>query len=303
MLRADAVQGTGDDEIRSILKGKVSWEEGVVRTEYDRFRGTAPLVLVVEDDETQSALLSEAVRREGIRCRVCSTPGEGYRLAVLLRPDMFIIDVNLEVEGDGFDLVDQIREMTLAPILILSGRATRKDDVRMSVERRATAYLNKTSAPPAVAARYVREQLISLGKIASPRMRLGKLVLDVKERKLFFEGRQAALTPILAELTACLMVPPGGRKPSEFLARKLYNDDSESAVISIRTHITRLRTLLGELSPALEISGRRNFGYCFLHDGVPLGDETCHQDIVSGDSSTPDGEMSADRCSESAPGD
>ncbi|MBN1265915.1 MAG: response regulator transcription factor [Anaerolineales bacterium] len=236
----------------------------------DRFRGNEPLVLIVEDEETQSCPLSEAILREGMRCRVCRTAVEGYTQAIRLRPDMYVVDVNLQKEGEGFELVEQIRQVTLAPILILTGRTTQQDDALLAVIKNATSYLNKTTAPPKVVASFVKQQLISLGKMKPNSLRLGEMVLDMDARELYFEGRKKTLTPRLAEICACLMEPPGGRKPSELLASRIYNDDDESAVIAVRTHVNRLKKSLAEISPRLSVSGQRNKGYCFLLDGEPL---------------------------------
>ncbi len=255
-----------------------------MRISMERYRGSEPLVLVVEDEETQSGPLSEAIQREGIRCSVCRSAVDGYRQAVRLRPDMFVIDVNLEHEGAGFDLVGQIRQLTLAPILILTGRSTSQDDARLAVERSATAYLHKMNAQPSVVAGFIRQQLITMGKMAPARIRLGELTLDVDARRISLAERQADLSPMLVELCACLMEPPGGRKPAEALARRLYRDDDESAIISIRTHMNRLRSVLLELSPRLTISGRRNYGYCFILDGQMLqGDFTDGMEDAAGE--------------------
>jgi len=251
----------------------------------DKFRGNEPLVLVVEDEETQSMPLKEAIQRAGMRCRTCSTAAEGYTLAIRLRPDMFVIDINLQEEGEGFDLVEQIRQVTLAPVLILTGRAAQKDDAKLAVERKATSYLNKTTAPPNVVASFVKQQLVTNGKMKPNRVRLGELVLDGESRNLYFEGRHMVLTPILAEICTCLMEPPGGRKPSEMIARRIYNDDSHSAVIAVRTHINRLRRNLEKMSPRLSVVGQRNRGYCFLLDGEPLKSSGSAQKPVNTDMS------------------
>jgi hypothetical protein len=75
---------------------------------------------------------------------------------------------------------------------------------------------------------------------------------------------------MLVGLLGCLMEPPGGWKPAEGIAFKLYNDEDDTVVVSVCQHVNRLRAELGKLSPAIEVQSRRGRGDCLYVEGNPL---------------------------------
>ncbi len=79
-------------------------------------------VLVVEDDPTLLGQLAELLEREGYR----SVHGAGTVADALLtvatwQPQLLLLDVMLP-DGNGFDLLRRVREMSDAPALFLSAR-------------------------------------------------------------------------------------------------------------------------------------------------------------------------------------
>jgi DNA-binding response OmpR family regulator len=238
-----------------------------------QFRGMTPLALIIDDEIEQARAIEEALGRLDIRSLLCHTVDDGYTQAISARPDVIILDVNLQVEGDGFDLLKDLRKITLAPVIILTGRRTQEQDIQTSVEGEATTYLNKMSATPEVVAGFVRQQLQAAGKLEADQLRLGELSLDVSLQQARFRGASIGLTPMLVGLLGCLMEPPGGWKPAEGIALKLYNDDDDTAVVSVRQHVNRLRAELGKLSGAIEVKSQRGRGYCLHVEGEPLTTE------------------------------
>jgi len=229
-----------------------------------------PLVLIVEDDLLQAQALASALIRRDMGIRICTNAGSAYRLVVQQSPDLIVLDINLQRDGDGFKLLEKIRAISRAPVIILTGRRLDPQDVARAAAGKATTYLHKLLAPPEVVAGFVQEQLVSLGKVWVNTLRLGELCLDVATQKVTYNESQLTLTPMLARVLICLMEAPGGRKKSDWIARRIYNADDEYAVISVRTHVNRLRTRLEKLSPEISISGRRNYGYGVCANGVLL---------------------------------
>jgi two-component system response regulator MtrA len=235
-----------------------------------QFRGMTPLALIVDDEIDQANAIEHALERLDIRSIKCLTVDDAYTQTISSRPDVIVLDINLQTEGDGFDLLSDLRKVTLAPVIILTGRRTQEQDIQASVEGEATTYLNKMTATPDVVAGFVRQQLQAVGKLAADHLRLGELNLDVSLRQAAFRGNSIGLTPMLVGLLGCLMEPPGGWKPAESIAIKLYNDDDDTAVVSVRQHVNRLRAELGKLSTAIEVRSQRGKGYCLHVDGEPL---------------------------------
>src|SRR5262245_17911608 len=82
------------------------------------------LVLVIEDDEWVSRLLSAAIRDAGYEVVVCGTDKKGLETAVEVEPDCIVCDVDLP-DKDGYYVARNVRtqqsRVSVTPFLFLSG--------------------------------------------------------------------------------------------------------------------------------------------------------------------------------------
>jgi DNA-binding response OmpR family regulator len=226
----------------------------------------APLVLVVEDDRNQADAIQDALINQGLRAITCFTTDDAYRLSIQHRPEFFVLDLNIQDDEDGFSLCDDLRKITLAPIMILTGRESINQDVLTAAELKANHYLNKAQASPEVVALFARQQLVALGKMVIKRLRLGDLQLNITDKRASYGNASIPLTPMITNVLACLMEPPAELKSVENIARKVYGVLDESAVISVRQHMVRLRPKLQGLHAGIEIVTKRTRGYQILID-------------------------------------
>ena len=88
-----------------------------------------PLVLIIDDDAAFSASLAETFEREGLRTSAAFFAEEGYSKAVHERPDMVILDINLQYEGDALQLLPRLQQATEASIVVLTGRPSVRQDL------------------------------------------------------------------------------------------------------------------------------------------------------------------------------
>ena len=81
-------------------------------------------MLVIEDDEWVSRLLSNAIRDAGYEVITCATAKEGFELACSEEPSCIICDVELP-DGDGFWVARSIRaeptRVSATPFIFLTG--------------------------------------------------------------------------------------------------------------------------------------------------------------------------------------
>ncbi len=82
----------------------------------------APLILIVDDDATIRLMLSHILLQVGLRSACAADGAEGVAQALALRPDLFLLDVDLP-DTDGFSLCRQLQShaaIAYAPVLFIS---------------------------------------------------------------------------------------------------------------------------------------------------------------------------------------
>lgn len=111
--------------------------------------GAQRLILVVEDDELQAAMVSRILESDGYKVKVASS-GAKFNAALLERPvpDLVLLDVELP-DTDGFALLKQLRAhpvFQLLRVVMLTARADRAD-IAKGVLLGADGYLTKPFRP------------------------------------------------------------------------------------------------------------------------------------------------------------
>ncbi len=104
-------------------------------------------VLVVEDDESLADVLIEGLRRNGLMAIHARTGREGIDLVVSIRPDLVILDVGLP-EGDGFAVVEALRERQIAPALVVYSALDLDARDRERLTLGATEFVTKGRVSP-----------------------------------------------------------------------------------------------------------------------------------------------------------
>jgi DNA-binding response OmpR family regulator len=228
-----------------------------------------PLVLIIDDDAAFSASLAETFERDGLRASTAFFAEEGYNKAVQQRPDMIILDINLQREGEGFEILPRLQQATAAPVVVLTARGTVRQDLEAAGRGGATHYFNKADALPDALSAFIRSQLAKLGRWTYTPLRLGGAVLDVQARKLVIRGVPVPLTEMQADILAVLMEPPGGHwKTHTEIARKVYGDTGYNEKAGVRKHIARIRIRLDSLNLGVRIETAHAHGYRFVVEGV-----------------------------------
>ena len=81
-------------------------------------------ILLVDDDPDFIQAVSAMFQSQGYITATAHSAEEGYSGALEFRPDLIILDVNMETEGAGFDLNRRIRknaDFAGVPIIMLTG--------------------------------------------------------------------------------------------------------------------------------------------------------------------------------------
>jgi two-component system, OmpR family, KDP operon response regulator KdpE len=163
-------------------------------------------VFLVDDDEILLKLLSAGLQRYDLAVTAISSSKEAIRLAYSERPDLIIVDVSMP-EMDGIELCRRLREMTDAPIIMLSA-VSDEDSIIAGLHSGADDYVTKPYSLAELVAR-IRAQLrirTYSGTIEDEAtLTAGDVSIEVQRRKVLVRGEEIALTPIEFTLLLCLV--------------------------------------------------------------------------------------------------
>ena len=101
----------------------------------------APMVLVIEDEKEIRRFVRSALEAEGYRVAEAETQQRGLIEAGTRRPDLLVVDLGLP-DGDGIELIRQLRAFSGAPVIVLSARTAEEDKVE-ALDAGADDYLVK----------------------------------------------------------------------------------------------------------------------------------------------------------------
>ena len=112
----------------------------------------APLALLVEDEPHIRRFVRAALEEEGWLVHEAATAQRGRADAGTRSPDLIILDLGLP-DGDGIDLIGDIRKWSAVPIIVLSARTGEGDKITaLDASRSASANCRRGCAPPSAAA-------------------------------------------------------------------------------------------------------------------------------------------------------
>ena len=105
----------------------------------------SPLVLVVDDEPHICLLVRETLKQAGMSVRSAADGRQALLALEEQDPALILLDVGLP-DIDGFSLCQRIREVSHAPIIMLTARH-RDDDVVRGFKAGADDYVTKPFSP------------------------------------------------------------------------------------------------------------------------------------------------------------
>ncbi|MGD2252442.1 MAG: response regulator transcription factor [Anaerolineales bacterium] len=219
-------------------------------------------VLIVDDDPDIVTLLKLTLRKAGLDVAGALDAEEAIQKCAEFQPDIFLLDLMMPVV-DGWEIFRRLRQITDAPVVIVSAKGQKQDIVR-GLETGADDYVAKPFYPPEVVSR-VRAVLRRAGPTAPITTRIFpdiQLAVDLETHEVLFRGGSIALSPKeFAVLSALAKHAP---KPVAYqaIAEEVWGEDSLDVRNRIKWVIHRLRGKLGngEHEPSV-IVNRIGFGY------------------------------------------
>ena len=165
---------------------------------------------------------------------------------------LILLDVMMPVM-DGITATARIRELSNAPIILLTAKSETEDKV-LGLNVGADDYITKPFVPVEVLAR-VRSQLRRYAKLGSrpeeggESITIGGISLDDRTKSVVVEGENVALTPTEYAILRLLMKNPGKVYSTKNLYEAVWQEAALGSEGAVAVHIRHLREKI-EINPS-----------------------------------------------------
>ena len=202
-------------------------------------------VMVVEDDAPVRHLITASLSAEDYTVIVAQTAAEAVHLATTRNPYMILLDLGLP-DGDGVEVIKQIRVWTETPIIVISARDEDTDKIE-ALDAGADDYLTKPFSVAELLAR-LRATQRRLAYLAAGNtdavFRNGDLVIDYAAGRAYLAGQELKLTPIEYRLLCLLAQNVGKILTHNYITQKIWGIGWENNIASLRVFMATLRKKL-----------------------------------------------------------
>ncbi len=224
-------------------------------------------ILVIDDEPQIRRLLRVTLVAQGFTVTEASDAAEALKRLSGKPPDLVLLDLGLP-DGNGLDLIEQVRRSSAVPIIVLSARSDEAAKVR-ALDLGADDYVTKPFGTAELLARIrtaLRHRLHEQGSPA--RLVCGELTIDLVGRAVTRGGGEVKLTKTEFEILRVMAEHAGKILTHDFLLRAVWGPHVTAEIQYLRVYIRALRMKLEPDSsrPQL-IRTETGIGYRLICDG------------------------------------
>jgi two-component system response regulator RegX3 len=223
-------------------------------------------VLVIEDEPDMREMIEIILAGEGFDVVMAQDAVAGLRAAYQTHPDAILLDVMMP-KMDGFETCRRLREMTDAPILFVTGKATEMDDIVRGFSLGADDYLTKPFNPTELVSR-LNARLRRTGSRAANETDYispaASVILNCSRHELVLGSRSIYLGPKEFEVMQLLVRHTGKVLSRDAILAQVWGPERIGEPDLVKQYIYRLRQKV-EPDPTVPryIHSVRGEGYFF----------------------------------------
>lgn len=213
---------------------------------------SSPVAVIIEDEPQIRRFVRAALEAEGWQVYEADTARRGLTEAGTRKPDLLVVDLGLP-DGDGLELIRDVRGWSGVPIVVLSARSDEADKIA-ALDAGADDYLTKPFGVGELLAR-VRANLrrpraapgegtADASAQADPLFRFGNIEVDRQARLVRRGGTEVHLTPIEYRLLTVLIANVGRVLTHRQLLREVWGPSHAEQSHYLRIYMGHLRQKL-----------------------------------------------------------
>ncbi len=215
----------------------------------------SPVVVVIEDEPQIRRFVRAALEAEGWQVHEADSATKGLTEAGTRKPDLLVLDLGLP-DGDGLEVIRDVRGWSGVPIIVLSARSDESDKIA-ALDAGADDYLTKPFGVGELLAR-VRANLRrprgasgegNGGDASDAVFRFGDVEVDRTARLVRRANAEVHLTPIEYRLLGVLVANAGRVLTHRQLLREVWGPSHAGQSHYLRIYMGHLRQKL-EADPA-----------------------------------------------------
>jgi two-component system KDP operon response regulator KdpE len=198
-----------------------------------------PSILIVDDEPAIRRFVRASLAGQ-YEVTEAATAVDGLRRIERERFDVIILDLGLP-DADGLDLIREIRELSDAPIVVLSVRSDDDAKVR-ALDLGASDYITKPFSMPELVARLrtaMRHRFMEQGQ--APAFQIKQLSVDLVRRIVTRAGAPVRLTPKEYDCLRLLVSHAGKVLTHQFMLREIWGQQHADQIQYLRGYIRTLR--------------------------------------------------------------
>jgi DNA-binding response OmpR family regulator len=194
-------------------------------------------ILIIEDDELTSELISDFLKECGFNVSVVFTATDGASHIKNNPCDIVLLDINLP-DFDGFEVLKNIKKYSPLPIIVISAYNDTKTKV-MAFKYGASDYMVKPIDLEELEARI----WVHLSKNSKIKLEEDKKIFEIKDSYILFKNKKLDLTTIEFDILSLLIENQNRTITREELVASLSSISSHR---SLDNHIKNIRKKIGD---------------------------------------------------------
>jgi len=200
-------------------------------------------VMVIDDETAIVRFLKPALEANDYDVSVAASVEEATRRIAREAPDIVVLDLGLP-DGDGKDVIRQVRQWSNLPIIVLSARDREAEKIE-ALDFGADDFINKPFGVGELMARLraaLRHRTQAQREIAI--IRIGEIELDTERHRVTRKGAEIKLTPREFDLIALLARHAGKVMTHKQLLTAVWGPAHALDTQYLRVYIGQLRQKL-----------------------------------------------------------